>query len=75
MGNTNHHGNKAKERKFGANWHWLSNTPAWWTRLMMNRPQRKAGKTWERKATTTAVEQLDEVDTPSVSRKPHQYFW
>jgi hypothetical protein len=74
MTKTYHHGNKAKERKFGKLWRWM-NTPSWWTRMMMSRPQRKAGKTWERKASTTSVKQLDDADTPSVSKKPHHYYW
>jgi hypothetical protein len=72
MSKTNHHGDKAKQRKFGANWRWM-NTPSWWVNLMMTRPQRKAGKTWERQAATSR--DVEELDTPSVSRKPHHYFW
>lgn len=72
MSNTKHHGDKAKKKKFGDDWRWM-NTPSWWVRLMMTRPQRKAGKTWERKAATAL--DIEELDTPSVSRKPHYYFW
>jgi hypothetical protein len=39
MARTFHHGNKAKERHFGANWRWQA-TPSWWIRVMMTRPQR-----------------------------------
>ena len=55
-------------------YHWMS-TPSWWTRLVMNRPQRRAGRIWERNAAHTVKEELDVLDTPSVSHKPHQYYW
>ena len=50
-------------------------TPSWWTRCMMNRPQRRAGSIWELTVTQTPIEEIDLLDTPSVSRKPHQYYW
>lgn len=51
--------------------HWMS-TPSWWTRLMMNKPQRRRGHVWERKV---LFEDLDETDPPSVSHKPHIYYY
>jgi len=54
---------------------WYSATPSWWTRLMMNRPQRAEAHKWEQNAKHTPIDQLEELDTPSVSRKPHVYFW
>lgn len=66
---------KPKKRKAqDTEYHWMS-TPAWWTRLMMNKPQRRAGSTWERKAVKLALADLETLDTPSVSRKPHKYYW
>jgi len=65
--------NKTKKAKRqDTEWHWMS-TPSWWTRLMMNRPQRAAGRLWEKKVVHEA--DLENVDKPSVSKKPHQYFW
>jgi hypothetical protein len=65
---------KLKKRKsVDSEWHWMS-TPSWWTRLMMNRPQRRAAKVWERKV--LMAEQIDEtVDVPNCSNKPHIYYW
>ena len=63
-----------KRRGSDTEWHWMS-TPSWWTRLTMNRPQRRAGSIWERTVTQTSIEEIDLLDTPSVSRKPHQYYW
>lgn len=63
-----------KRRKIDTNWHWMS-TPSWWTRLMMNRPQRRAAHLWEKEAQKTEVESLEDLDIPNVSHKPHKYYW
>ena len=63
-----------KRRSSDTEWHWMS-TPSWWIRCMMNRPQRRAGSIWELTVTQTPIEEIDLLDTPSVSRKPHQYYW
>ena len=65
-------GKEKQPKKKDTEWHWMS-TPAWWTRLMMNRPQRAAGRVWEKKVLKAA--DIEDVDKPSVSKKPHQYFW
>lgn len=84
---------KPKKRKeIDFEWHWM-NTPSWWTRMTMNRPQRRSAKLWERDVSkipfkTEAIEMtkyfgiskesmamLEDSDTPSVSRKPHVYYW
>ena len=54
--------------------HWMS-TPSWWTHTFMNKPQRRKGALWEREVVKTQVTNLEEVDNPSVSRKPHIYYW
>jgi hypothetical protein len=54
--------------------HWMS-TPSEWTRLMMNRPQRRQGNLWEREAAKTDISSLGDLDKPNVSRKPHVYYW
>ena len=51
---------------------WYKRTPSAWTRLMMNRPMRAKGRAWERKV---LLEDINETDPPSVSRKPHIYYW
>jgi hypothetical protein len=61
-----------KRKKMNTEWRWMT-TPMWWIREMMTRPQRRAGKIWE-KELLKAVD-LEEVDTPSVGRKPHKYYF
>jgi hypothetical protein len=62
-----------KKREVDNEWHWIYNTPSWWTRLMMNRPQRRAGRVWEHKVLREA--DLEDCDPPGVGHKPHQYYW
>jgi hypothetical protein len=63
---------KTKKRKEqDCEWHWMS-TPSWWTRLTMNRPQRRQGKLWER---AVLFEDIEEADPPGVGHKPHNYYW
>lgn len=63
-----------KRREVDTEWHWMS-TPGWWTRLTMNRPQRRAGKLWEQVAKLTQQQELETLDYPGVSHKPHIYYW
>lgn len=64
-----------KRKKADTDYHWVSNTPSWWTRLFMNRPQRAAAHTWEKRVVHLPVDLLEEVDLPNVSKKPHKYYW
>lgn len=69
-------GAKTKKRKeIDTNWHWMGSTPSWWTRMMMNRPQRREAHLWEREVEKTPFEELEEVIKPNVSHKPHKYYW
>lgn len=62
---------KTKKRKeVDTKWHWMT-TPSWWTRLTMNRPQRREVHTWERKALVSDIEELVQ---PSKKYK-HVYYW
>ena len=63
-----------KRKELDTEEHWMS-TPAWWTRLMMNRPQRRECKLWERDALKSSLDSLDDLDKPIISRKPHIYYW
>lgn len=63
-----------KRKKVDTESHWMS-TPSWWTKISMIRPQRREGSLWERDTVKTSLSELEEVDKPSVSRKPHKYFW
>jgi hypothetical protein len=67
-------GVKAKKRKeVDSDWHWLRGSPGWWTRLTMNRPQRRAGHVWEQKVLLET--DLENTDPPGVSYKPHVYYY
>ena len=68
-------GLKTKKRKeVDYKWHWRT-TPMCWIHQMMNKPQRRAGRLWERKVVKMEIDGLIDVDLPSVSRKPHEYYW
>lgn len=61
-----------KKKAFNKNIHGMA-TPSWWTRMRMNRPQRRQAHLWERKAVTILI--IDEtLDPPGVSQKPFIYF-
>ena len=62
-----------KKRELDTDWHWLNSTPSWWTRLMMNRPQRRAGRVWEHKV--LKQQDLEDCDPPLVGHKPHIYYY
>lgn len=64
---------RKKKRELNTDWHWLNTTPSWWTRLMMNRPQRRAGRIWEHKVLREV--DLEDTDPPGVGHKPHQYYY
>lgn len=59
---------KTKSRKY---YHHMS-TPSWWTRAVMNRPNRRAARVWERQV---LFQDIELADPPGVSRKPHKYYW
>ena len=61
-----------KRRTTNDKWYWYKRTPSWWSRMMMNRPQRRQGRMWERKV---LLEDLEATDPPGVSRKPHIYYY
>ena len=64
---------KAKKRKrVDTEWHWMS-TPSWWNHIMHTKKRRRKAKLWE--ASVLKALDLEEVDKPNESNKPHQYFW
>ena len=65
---------RKKKRRTDTEWHWMT-TPMWWIREMMNQPQRATGRQWEKKILKYCIDDLIDADTPSVSRKPHWYYW
>jgi len=71
---TNHHGEKKKQRLFNP-WFWFEQTPAWWIRMMMQKPQRRKASMWQRDAEKSSKADLDNLDKPPHGKKPHWYFW
>lgn len=64
---------KPKKRKtLNTKWLWFQRTPSWFTRITMNRPQRRKGKLWER---AVLFQDIEETDPPGVGRKPHNYYY
>jgi hypothetical protein len=63
-----------KKKKVDTENHWMT-TPMWFIREYHNQPQRARGKQWEKKALKCSIDGLIDLDTPSVSRKPHIYYW
>lgn len=48
-------------------------TPSWWTRIVMNRPQRRDEHLWEKKV--LIAEDLEEVDAPDCGKWPLKYYY
>jgi hypothetical protein len=65
-----------KPKNVDTKWHWLQNTPSWWTNLFMERPLRHAARRWERDVQKiTSLDDLEDLDKPNVSKKPHVYYY
>lgn len=43
--------------------------------MYMTAPQRSKGKEWEKQVVKVKQEDLEDIDKPSVSKKPHIYYW
>lgn len=67
-------GVKTKKKRSYQERHWMP-TPMWWIREFMNQPQRTRGKEWERQVVKCGVDNIIDLDQPTVSRKPHLYYW
>lgn len=61
---------RKKKKQFNPSF--SESTPSWWTRMMMNRPQRREGHMWESEVIN--YDQLDDVDPPCCGKKPHLYY-
>lgn len=71
MSRTTHHGDKAKEKKYGASWHWYQSTPSAWNRMFHTKPRRVSDR-----AKLAAVLRGEEEQCWSLgNRKPHHYYW
>ena len=73
MSRTRHHGDKAKERAFGAGWRWLSQTPGWWVRLFMTKPKR--AETTRLLKKVGRIPNIEDAPEFPVAKKPHKYFY
>lgn len=64
--------NKPDLRKKKKNEHqfWPQATPSWWTRIIMNRPHRRAVHLWEHEVVLTDVEDADPIP-----ETPKKYYW
>ena len=60
-----------KKKEQDTEWHWMS-TPSWWTRLTMNKPQRRYYHLLEHEA---LFRDLEEFDFPDLKKKPHIYYY
>lgn len=64
------------KRAYDNTWKWLQSTPSWWTNLFMNRPLRREAQKWEREIQKiNDLDELEDLDKPNVSKKPHIYYW
>jgi hypothetical protein len=73
MARTFHHGDKAKERRFGADWRWMQTTPSWWIRTMMTRPQRQEVRRLVKR--TLGLVDYEAAPLFPLAKKPHHYNW
>ena len=62
-------------REVDSEWHWLQSTPSWWNHLFHTKPHRAEGRNWQKVVEKSKVEDLEDIDTPNVSNKPHKYYW
>ena len=60
-----------KRRRHNREWDPMNTTPSAWTRLVMNRPQRRACRLLEQRAKTR---DLEGWEFPH-GRKPQVYYW
>lgn len=66
---------RKRAKKEDTDFHWLGSTPSWWNNLFHTRPRRNAAHVWEVNARKSSVEDLEELDKPNVSNKPHKYYF
>lgn len=71
MSRTYHHGNKAKERKFGDEWRWFAACPKDWNRPFHTVPKRRKEKHLLHRVLKGEAEQV----WPLGSRRPHVYYY
>jgi hypothetical protein len=64
-----------KRRRSNTSWHWYAQTPGSWVKEFMNQPQRNRGNQWCRKLMGVNQCVLADQLEPTVSRKPHIYYW
>jgi len=73
MARTFHHSHKFGKRH-AWQFHYLGNSPSWWTRLHMNRPKRMADRRLLHRVAAGNIDP-DGAAFALGSRKPHVYYW
>lgn len=68
---TNEPDRKKRKKSYNPIFAWA--TPSWWTRIVMNRPQRRDEHLWEKKV--LIAEDLEEVDAPDCGKWPLKYYY
>lgn len=65
-----------KRKEEHSDWDWMYATPGWWNNLFHTRPQRREAQQWERNITKIQdFDELEDLEKPNVSRKPHKYYY
>jgi len=70
MSRTHHHREIDKEKKFGRAYHWYSNEPKWWRKLMKHKKRRQE----LRQALHKQQEGREDVVYP-LDKKPWEWYW
>lgn len=71
MSRTYHHGDRAKQRKFGEHWWWYRATPSAWNHCFHTKPRRAQHRQLLHRVLRGEYEQV----WPLGSRKPHNYYY
>lgn len=70
MSHSFRHGDKQKEKRFGANWFWWKAEPKFWRKLRKHKPQRAKARQCEH----DALEGKENITWP-LDKKPWNYYW
>lgn len=63
---------RKKKRNIDTEWHWM-NTPSWWIREMMTRPQRAEVRACIYR--TLKCDNMEDAPLFPLTKKPHIYYW
>ena len=54
---------------------WSRNTPSWWIRQFMTRPQRQQVRQLSQKVLQMPIGELIDCPLYPLAKKPHHYYW